>query len=54
MGPPSEYSTWEDEGLNNALKHVCNKAYRAVWHRRCLLDMNALQRRRFAKRSRDE
>ena len=50
MGPPSSWSTWEDEGLNFNLKWVCNKAHRCVWHKRVLIDFNLLTARRSRKR----
>ena len=52
MDPPSEWATWDDEGLNFDLKGVCNRAHRSVWHKRVLTDFNALTKRRGRKSER--
>ncbi len=52
MGAPSTWATWEDEGLNYNLKLVANRAYRAVWHKRVLVDFNLLTERKLVETNR--
>ena len=37
-GSPGNWSVWFEEGLNRWVARICNRAHRAVWHRRVLVE----------------